>query len=99
MLSNVYYSVFFLFLFLNIDGLQIHDQMTNEELMHYFGTTDFEKIKDMYEVGTLRKVNNNQILTRMLEFGKSNGEDYVFEAMGSEINLKMQKNNLLGKND
>ena len=71
--------------------------MTSNELLHYFGTTDFHKIKDMYEIGTLRKVPSNKILTRMFEFGKNNEEDYVFEAMGSEINLKMQKNNLLGK--
>ena len=45
-------------------------------------------------MGLLRKVEDDNILTRLL---KAEGvEDYVFEAFGKEVSLKMKKNNLLG---
>ena len=73
--------------------------MTPEEKQYYFGSIDENDFKDSYDVGILRKVKNNQILTRVVGTSESNteSEEYVFEAMGSEINLKMQKNTLLGK--
>lgn len=69
-----------------------------KELNYYFGTTDLSDIQDTYDVGLLRKVEDENILTRLLKAEGNEDFMYVFEAFGKEVSLKMRKNNLLGKN-
>ena len=90
-------KVIYLFPILNKSiGLKIHHEMTVDELQHYFGSTNPEDFQDKYDLGSIRKVNKNKILTRVVGNSVDDTEEYVFEAMGSEINLKMKKNPLLG---
>ena len=76
----------------------LHEVMNEEELRHYFGTSDTSDLQDTYDVALLRKVKDDNILTRYLKADADSVEDYVFEAFGKEVSLKMRKNNLLGKN-
>ena len=75
----------------------LHEVMNEEELQHYFGTSDPSDVQDTYDVALLRKVKDDNILTRYLKTEADSAEDYVFEAFGKEVSLKMRKNNLLGK--
>ena len=53
---------------------------------------------DLYDVGVLRKRRRNEVLTRMLSATDQNNiDEYVLEAMGDEISLKLRKNKLLGR--
>ena len=61
------------------------------ELLQTFGD-------DLYDVGVLRKRRRNEVLTRMLSATDQNNiDEYVLEAMGDEISLKLRKNKLLGR--
>ena len=75
----------------------LHEVMNEEELKQYFGTSDPSDIQDTYDVALLRKVKDDNILTRYLKTEADSVEDYIFEAFGKEVSLKMRKNNLLGK--
>lgn len=73
--------------------------MTDEELMFYFGNTNKDLIKDSYDIGILRKTEQNKVLGRVFEKNLGGFNDIVYElfALGERITLKAEKNDLLGK--
>ena len=83
----------------NVFSFHIHEHMTEDELRFYFGNMNEDEIKNSYDIGILRKKENNNVLARVL--GKSHGEitDIVYElfALGEKLILNMEKNSLLGK--
>ena len=74
--------------------------MTDEELMFYFGKTNKDQIKDSYDIGILRKTEQNKKeLGRVFEKNLGGFNDIVYElfALGERITLNAEKNDLLGK--
>ena len=67
----------------------LHEVMNEEELKHYFGTSNTSELQDTYDVALLRKVKDDNILTRYLKTEADSVEDYVFEAFGKEVNLNV----------
>ena len=78
---------------------QIHEHMTDEELMFYFGKTEKDQIKDSYDLGVLRKTERNKVFGRIFEKDLGGLNDIVYElfALGERITLNAEKNDLLSK--
>ena len=55
----------------------LHEVMNEEELKHYFGTSDTSDLQDAYDVALLRKVKDDNLLTRYLKNEADSVEDYV----------------------
>ena len=77
----------------------IHEHMTDDELIFYFGKTEKDQIKDSYGIGVLRKKENNNVFGRVFEKNLEGIDDIVYElfALGERITLNAEKNDLLSK--
>ena len=80
-------------------SFHIHEHMTDEELTFYFGKTNKDQIKDSYDVGILRKTENNKVFGRIFEKNLDGFDDVVYElfALGEKITLNVERNDLLSK--
>ena len=80
-------------------SFHIHEHMTDDELIFYFGKTEKDQIKDSYDIGVLRKKEKNKVFGRVFEKDLEGIDDIVYElfALGERITLNAEKNDLLSK--
>ena len=91
--------VVFLLMVQYVFAFHIHEHMTDEELMFYFGKTEKDQIQDSYDLGVLRKTEKNKVFGRIFEKDLGGIDDIVYElfALGERITLNAEKNDLLSK--
>ena len=80
-------------------SFHIHEHMTDDELIFYFGKTEKDQIKNSYDIGVLRKKERNPVFGRVFEKNLGGIDDIVYElfALGERITLNAEKNDLLSK--
>ena len=101
MLVGIGSLVVFLHVLQFVFTFHIHEHMTDEELMFYFGKTEKDQIKDSYDLGVLRKTERNKVFGRIFEKDPGGLNEIVYElfALGERITLNAEKNDLLSKFD